>query len=523
MIPEGQEAAAMTPESPLPKGKPGFTSRVVRGSLWTLGGQGLLLAATLVATPFVIRFLGTEGYGVLSLINILIGYLSFADMGMGWASTRFASEAHARQDDAGEATIVWTALFMAALPALLVSLILMLISRPLIEQGLRLPQHLQDPAIVALRIAALGFVGRAVAGVINTPELVRLRMDLIALINAATSGGQILLLPVILFLGGGLKGAAAVIASAGILAAILHTLVAMHLLPSLRRPRVDFTLSKPLIRFGGALVVSSLAAIILTNAEKALLPRYASVQALAYYSVAFTLALMLTQAPLAIAQALLPAFSQLQASTDRTPLNTLYLRALRGHLYWIAPSVVVICVAARPFFTIWAGPDFGRESTLPLYLLAIGLVFEVMAYVPHTLIVSLGRTDLIARCHLAVLVPYLIGSAFLISWLGAPGAAIAWSLRAMTTLVLFVFFARRISGFAFSPLPDNIRSYFVALASLLLPVSIAGLLMSSTLVLLASALVSLIAYVVLLYARVLTNEERQHLAGLLRFRGRLAQ
>src|SRR5450755_1947930 len=100
--------------SPLPRPGSGLTSRVVHGSFLNLGGQGVTMLATLVATPFVIRLLGAPGYGVLALVHVLLGYLSVADMGMGTASTRFGSAAHARGDDEGEAAAIWSSLAIAA-------------------------------------------------------------------------------------------------------------------------------------------------------------------------------------------------------------------------------------------------------------------------------------------------------------------------------------------------------------------------------------------------------------------------
>ena len=101
---------------------------------------------------------------------------------------------------------------------------------------------------------------------------------------------------------------------------------------------------------------------------------------------------------------------------------------MQGSLFW-KYLPLLLCVVARPFFTLWAGPEYGRESTLPLYILAAGLVFEVMAFVP-CIPRAVGRSDLIARCHLIVMIPYLVVSAILISWYGAAGAAAAWSARA---------------------------------------------------------------------------------------------
>lgn len=521
MIDLTSEGKLLPPDAPAPVASPrlseGLTSRVVRGSIWNFGGQGVTLMATLVATPFVIRLLGVEDYGLLALINALIVYLAFADLGMGWASTRFASEAHARGDDEGEATLIWTSLLVAVVPALLVASILILSARPLVEHGLRLPQHLHGTAVTALRLAAVTFVARTVVGVLNTPEMVRLRMDLVTLITVGTLVGQIFLVPVVLYLGGGLTGAVAVIAGSAVLCACLHGLVALRLLPQFARPRLDLALLKPLSRFGGAVVIASVVTMLLGTADRALVSRFASVQTLAYYAVALNLASMLTQAPMAMVQSLMPAFSQLQARPDHRDLQALYQRALRGTLLWLAPAAIVICVVARPFFTVWAGPEFGRESTLPLYVLAVGLIFEAMSYVPFYLLVALGRADLVARCHGAMLVPYLVLSSLAILWLGAVGAAIVWSLRAATSALAFALIVKRISGFVFSPLPKSRRGYFTALAVLVLPVLLACFLTQSLAARLSVILIALLAHGVLILSRVLTVEERKSLLRMLPF------
>lgn len=510
------EAAPIDAGAP-PRPGPGLTSRVVRGSLWNLGGQGVTMLATLIATPFVIRLLGPPSYGVLALINVLIGYLSFADMGMGTASTRFGSQAHARGDDEGEATAIWSALALAAVPAMAVALALAFGARPLVERGLRLPAYLRDPAVIAVRLAAFGLFARAMAGVLNTPAVVRLRMDLVALVTVGTSVGQVLLVPVVIYLGGGLTGAVSVVAGAGVAAAVLYAVIGARLLPRMRRPHIRGELLKLLARFGGALVLSSLAAAVLTSAEKLLLPRYASVQALAFYSVAFTLAYMPTQLPVAILQSLVPAFSQLNVNPDRTALHQLYRRSLRGMLYWAVPAAMFICAVARPFFSVWAGPEFGRESTLPLYLLMGGVVCEIMTYVPYAMLITLGRTGLIARCNVSLLVPYLIGSALLIHQFGAVGAAIAWSLRTLTGAIAFAYFAQRTSGFPYSLWPENRRDYLVAVVILLLPAPLVGILTSSATLRVGVAIVAVAIYGVLILTRVLTGEERIALRRLLPF------
>src|SRR5580765_3927840 len=98
-----------------------MTTKVVKGSLWTLAGQVLPLIASLVATPFTIRLLGSEAYGVVILVGLIPTYFSFADFGMGIASTKFGSEAYGQGDTRKEGEVVRTAAVVAFLSSLVIA------------------------------------------------------------------------------------------------------------------------------------------------------------------------------------------------------------------------------------------------------------------------------------------------------------------------------------------------------------------------------------------------------------------
>jgi len=489
----------------------GLTSKVVRGSAWSVGGQGVTLLASLVATPFVIRLLGPEGYGVLALINVLIGYLAFTDLGMGTASTRFGADAHARDDDGdGEAAVIWTSLWLAAVPSFLGAVALALLARPLSEHVLHLPANLIEQAVIALRLTAIGFIARTLAGVLNTPQLVRLRMDLFILINTGTTAAQICIVPIVLFLGGGLIGAVATVTCANVLALLLNALASWRLLPSLARPQLNSVLLRPLLKFGSALIVSSLVGMALISSERLWLTRFVSITALARYSVAYTLASLLVVLPAAINQSLIPAFSRLQArdtTDDLTALGQLYWRAQRGTLLWLAPAVVVVVVAAKPFITFWAGPDYASAVT-PFYILVLGLIFNVMAFVPLSLLTALGRTNLIARYHTMELLPYLIGAAVLTYMYGPAGAATAWSLRVFADALLLFRAAKRSTGFAFAPTRLRPWRYVLVIAVLAFPVLIFSLLDNNLAVKAGALLIGLVAYAGLVWRKELSAEEK---------------
>jgi O-antigen/teichoic acid export membrane protein len=181
---------------------------------------------------------------------------------------------------------------------------------------------------------------------------------------------------------------------------------------------------------------------------------------------------------------------------------------LRGNLFWVAPAALLLCVAAKPFLALWAGPEYSRQSALPFYILVCGILFNVMAIVPYTLLIASGRSDLVARIHMSELLPYVVVAFLSTYFFGAIGAALAYSLRLITDALLFFWFAKR-SGFPLSPLPANRSSYTAAVAVLLLPVLLSLVEVIDSLPVLAGVtILSLLVYCFLTWKKVLTDEER---------------
>jgi len=65
---------------------------------WVLNLLGWVvpLSVALVAIPYVVRGLGAERFGVLSIASALLGYFGIFDLGLGRATTKFVAESLAR-------------------------------------------------------------------------------------------------------------------------------------------------------------------------------------------------------------------------------------------------------------------------------------------------------------------------------------------------------------------------------------------------------------------------------------------
>jgi O-antigen/teichoic acid export membrane protein len=458
--------------SPVDTVKPstsGMTTKVVKGSLWTLLGQVLPLFVSLISTPFIIRFLGSEGYGVLILVGLIPNYFAFADLGMGIASTKFGSEAYGEGDRKKEGEIVRTAGFITLLSTLLFAIPLFVFSHQIVTGWFNVSEKYQASASVALKITSVSFVLGILSGVLNTPQLSRLRMDLNTLVNAVPKILMAIVTPFVLYLGGHVVEAVWVTLFAAVLILAGTIFTSGYLLPELYKGTINKSLFRPLLKFGSGWLIAMIAAILLVNIEKIFLARYVSVESLAFYSVAFTLANMATMFSMSMIQSLVPAFSQLLTPDKKEEFNTLFSRAVRLNLIWLFPTIMFLFVIAKPFFSIWAGVEFGEESTATFYILLFGLFFNILAYIPHSTITASGRTDIFAKIYWLELPIYIAALILLVHLFGIQGAALAWSLRVSVDTFIIIWLAKRITGISIK-FVKSVFKLFVGILILTLPV-----------------------------------------------------
>lgn len=505
-------AASPAETENIPPSTAGMTTKVVKGSLWTLAGQVAPLGVSLFATPFVIRLLGAEGYGVLILVSLIPTYLGFADLGMGLASTKFASEAYAAGDAEREARTVRTAAVIALCTSIPIAVLVFLLSGRLVTL-FNVPEDLAWEASAALKVASVTFVLNFLNQIFNTPQLTRLRMDLNTFVNSGFRILGIIATPIVIYLGGGILGAVIVLFAAALLTLGGHIYMSGRLLPPLFDISLDRNAIRPLLKFGGAFAISAIASLFLVHGEKVVLARIVSVSALAYYSVAFTLANIVTMFFVSLIQSLIPAFSQLTGPDQKDLFDRLYGRIVRLNAVMLFPVLAVLCVVAKPFFSVWAGAEFGQNSTIPFYILTIGLMFNLLANIPYAAIAAFGRTDIFAKVYWIQLVIYLALVIVLVQHFGIYGAAAAWSLRMISDAIMLAIISRRVLKVTFGHSKD-IRRLFLS-GALLTPIFLVLFLtQSQAFLLVAVAIICVLANILYSWKRILETEERGWLLGL---------
>src|ERR1700679_1579526 len=94
----------------LPPRRVGFpTGRLIaRNTAFNWGGEVIAFAVGAICVPYVVKKLGAESFGILSLSWALLSYITLFDLGLSRATTKFVAEAASRDDLRAIPRIVWT-------------------------------------------------------------------------------------------------------------------------------------------------------------------------------------------------------------------------------------------------------------------------------------------------------------------------------------------------------------------------------------------------------------------------------
>ena len=129
--------------------------RLASNAAWSLASQLLPLTVALVTIPLLLRAVGLERFGFLSIAWTLVGFAGLLDLGIRRAVTRLVAEWLGRGDTERAARVGAAALFMALGIGVLLCVIVELSADLLVNRWLGLPPHLSQEGVSAFRVLAL--------------------------------------------------------------------------------------------------------------------------------------------------------------------------------------------------------------------------------------------------------------------------------------------------------------------------------------------------------------------------------
>ncbi len=418
--------------------------RLARNVIWNLIGIGSPLLVAVVAIPILIKELGTERFGILTLAWMAVGYFNLFDFGLGRALTQLVADKLGRNQNEEIPRLIWTAMILLLGLGIIGALIAALLSPMLVSSILKIPEKLQVETLTVfyLLAASIPFVVSSTGlwGILEAHQrfflinIVRIPLGICTFMGPlAALAFSHSLVPVV-----------AVLIVARLVSWSIAVFLCLHLRPDLRHSfGIDKTQIKQLINFGGWMTVTNLVGPLMTHLDRFFIGSVVSMTAVAYYATPYEMVTRLWLIPGALMGVMFPAFTTSLAQDKKHALN-LFNRSVIYIFLVLFPIVLILVTFAHEGLTLWLNREFADNSSLVLQLLAVGVFINCLAGVPFGFIQSAGRPDITAKLHLLELPLYLLILWWLLNIYGIIGAAIAWLLRVSADTVLQFFLAYRI-------------------------------------------------------------------------------
>jgi len=414
------------------------------GVLWTLLGQVAPLAAALLGIPALIRGLGVERFGILTLIWVVISYSSLLDLGLGRSLTKLVAERAGERDDRATVRLVRTALAMLLVLGVAGGAGVVVASSWLVREVMAVSPGLQGEAVSSLRVLALSIPAILVSAGLKGVIEARGRFDLVNAVRAPMGLFNVVGPLVSLHFTNSLVAAVAVLVVGRAVSCLCFGGISVAVMPALReRLALDRAAAGPLLRLGGWMTVSNVVAPFMTYVDRFMIGAVASMSVVAFYTSPYEITSRVWLIPASLATVLFPLFSRLVAS-DRSAAAAAFRRGVKYLFLSMFPVALVIVALAREGLGIWLGSEFAQRSTPVLQCLGVGIFLSSFAYVALVLVQGAGRPDLAAKLQLLELPVYLVGLRFLIGAYGIIGAALAWLARNLVESAVLLGQARRL-------------------------------------------------------------------------------
>ena len=385
------------------------SSLLSRNMLFNLLGQGIPLLVALVTIPVLIHKLGTDRFGILTLIWLIIGYFSLFDLGLGRALTYIVSGRLGGDREEEIPLLVGTGLVLVLVMGLIGSIVLMVLTPWLVEKILRVPPLLEPETRTALYLVAVALPVvtsiSALRGVLEAHQ----RFDITNIISGLM-GGYIFLAPlVVMYFSLKLSWITAILLCGRAVAGWVYFYVVRRLVPGLRQGmRFKSNQIGSLVRFGGWMTLSNVVGPLMVYLDRFLIGAFVSMAAVAYYATPYEVVTKLLLVPAALVGVLFPAISA-SFFQDRERTARLLGQGVAWIFLILFPLTLLLVLFAGEIMAFWIGAEFARQSSEVMQLLAIGVLINSLALVPLALVQGAGRPDLSARLHLLELPFYLVG------------------------------------------------------------------------------------------------------------------
>lgn len=410
---------------------------ITRNTVYNLAGAMVPVALALIVVPLYIHQIGEDRYGVLTIVWLLLGYFGLFDLGL----SRAAANQVARLHDAPACEreeVFWSACLLNAAFGAVGGLLLYLVGRSLLGEWLKMSPSLHTEALGALPWIAAAVPVATISAVLTGALEGRQRFGVVNLIQGIGAISlQVVPLTAAFLISPDLQVIVPVAVVVRVLSVVPLVQAVRVTLPIHGVRRARSARMRELLKYGTWVTVTNIVGPLLDSLDRFFIGGVLGAAAVAYYAVPFSLVGRTQTIPRALSRTLFPYLSAdtPEQATSRAVESAITVAAV------VIPIVVLSMFLMRPFLNLWMGVRFAQHAAIVGETLLCGIWLNGLATIPFAMLQAQGRPDVVAKFHLAELVPFIVVLWYGLHYLGLVGAAVAWVLRVAVDAVLLFWSA----------------------------------------------------------------------------------
>lgn len=401
--------------------------RLSVNSLANLVRFAVYVVVMFVMTPYTIRKLGLDDYGLWVLVLAIVGYGGMLELGVQTAVIKLVAQKNAVGELDGLQRIVSTAYAFFQGAGLLIGCVLAFVV-PLFMDGLFAVTEKQDTLRLLLMIlgvnAAVCFPTYVLGGVLFGLQRYVAKSVLDMVLVAVNA----LLTFAVLEHGMGLVGLAVAKTAADVGGIVAQAAIIRFIMPDLRIVRISkvgASSLRELFSLGGKIFISATTTRIAASTEPVLISAMLSNAWTTVFSVPKRLVEYAKNISITATASFMPMFSELQGRGDMRQVAQIYEQYTRYILMLVVPFISAITVLGIPFIRLWVGDELAERGGNLIYYLSAAFLLDSLQPLVWRLMIGIGRVDYLVAVSASGSVAYLVLGALLVRLHGIEGIGMA--------------------------------------------------------------------------------------------------
>jgi len=413
--------------------KTGRRERFVKNVLWSWAGVAVSLLTGVWLSPFIIKKLGNEGYGVWALVFSFVEYYWLLDFGFRSATLKYSAHYRATGEDDKVNEVVNTGLaYSSAAACLLIGVTLVFGGRA--QQFFQISAAYRPVFNTLVTMVgctfALGTVFSLCSGVVEGFQ----RFDLTTRVWITTTALRTLGLVAVLLMGFQLKAMATVaIASLAVgYAYNYRNLRAVFPPLHFSAASVKASMFRRMFRYGVHTSVATVSTLVLNQSTPLILAHFLPTEFVGYFLLPTRLLRYSVDMVGKVGYVTGSNAAEMAARREYDQVYRMGVYVNRYCYVLFAPAALALCLYGTELLRVWVNPAFARESGPVVAVIAVATTLGLAAqYNSSAVLYGLGRHQMYAYSLLA---EAILSSAAV--WVVVPRYGIAGAAWAMAVFMV---------------------------------------------------------------------------------------